>query len=83
LQPGQDATCCTFEVPDLEAAITSIGKEGSVRSEPGWAVLHDPDGRNVLLLYSGPKMSGILVRPGHPTPINPSPPTKGLEETCR
>jgi hypothetical protein len=38
---------------DLEAASTAIGKDRVVRSEHGWAVIHDPEGHNVLLLQAG------------------------------
>jgi hypothetical protein len=39
-----------FEVPSLKSAITAIGQEKIVHSEPAWAVLHDPEGYNVILL---------------------------------
>lgn len=39
-----------FEVPDLAAAIKAIGKNRIVQSEAKWAVLHDPEGHNILLL---------------------------------
>jgi len=39
-----------FEVPDITAAIAALGRERVVKSEPTWAVLHDPEGHNVLLL---------------------------------
>jgi len=38
-----------FEVANLEAAIRAIGKENLAHSERTWAVLHDPEGHNVLL----------------------------------
>ena len=48
--PSKDKAVLFFEVPDLESALTAIGREKLVRSEPTWAVLHDPEGHNVLLL---------------------------------
>lgn len=54
--PSADKAVVFLEVPDLERAVTSIGRERFVRYEPGmhgagsWAVLHDPEGHNVVLL---------------------------------
>lgn len=48
--PSKDKAVLFFEVPNLEAAIRAIGKENLVHSERSWAVLHDPEGHNVLLL---------------------------------
>lgn len=48
--PSKDKAVLFFEVPDLEAAIRAIGKEKLVHAELSWAVLHDPEGHNVLLL---------------------------------
>jgi hypothetical protein len=39
-----------FEVPSLKSSMAAIGQEKIVHSEPTWAVLHDPEGHNVLLL---------------------------------
>jgi predicted enzyme related to lactoylglutathione lyase len=39
-----------FEIPDLGAAITIIGEEAFVQRESTWAVLHDSEGHNILLL---------------------------------
>ena len=39
-----------FEVDDLRSAITAIGTEKIVHSENAWAVLHDSEGHNLLLL---------------------------------
>ena len=47
--------CFSFEVPDPPAAVTAIGQHCSARSQPRWAVLHDPEGHNILLLPAGPK----------------------------
>ncbi|HKV94459.1 MAG TPA: VOC family protein [Candidatus Angelobacter sp.] len=48
--PSQDKAVLFFEVPDLEAAIRQIGEALFVHREPKWAVLHDPEGHNILLL---------------------------------
>ena len=48
--PSQDKAVLFLEVPDLAAAIAAIGPERVVLSEPAWAVLHDPEGHNILLL---------------------------------
>jgi len=48
--PSRDKAVLFFEVGDLEAARVAIGRERFVRNEAGWAVLHDPEGHNVLLM---------------------------------
>jgi len=48
--PSRDKAVLFFEVPDLQAAVSTIGKNLIVQSAPGWAVLHDPEGHNILLL---------------------------------
>jgi len=48
--PSSDRAVLFFEVPDLKSAIAAIGEDRLVRSEPSWAVLHDPEGHNILLL---------------------------------
>ena len=48
--PSQDKAVLFFQVPDLSAAIGAFGQERIVQSEPGWAVLHDPEGHNIPLL---------------------------------
>lgn len=50
--PSADKAVVFFEVPQLESAIAAIGKEQLVHCEPRWAVLHDPEGHNVILLDS-------------------------------
>ena len=50
--PSKDKAVLFFEVADLEAAIAAIGKDQLVKVEKSWAVLHDPEGHNVLLLES-------------------------------
>ena len=51
--PSTDKAVLFFEVPDLQAAIAAIGEDQLVRSEGQWAVLHDPEGHNILLLQAG------------------------------
>lgn len=48
--PSRDKAVLFFEVADLESAREAIGREHFVRNEEGWAVLHDPEGHNVLLI---------------------------------
>ena len=54
--PSQDKAVIFLEVPSLRAAVEAIGKERIVRfsedANTPWAVLHDPEGHNVLLLQS-------------------------------
>jgi len=50
--PSSDKAVVFFEVPDLEAAIDAIGRDRFVRIEAQWAVLHDREGHNILLLQS-------------------------------
>jgi hypothetical protein len=46
---------------DLPAAITAIGQHQFVWVGRDWAVLHDPEGHNVLLLQAGsPERSANL-----------------------
>ena len=51
--PSSDKAVIFFEVSDLAAAIGAIGRDRFVRIEAQWAVLHDPEGHNVLLLQAG------------------------------
>jgi predicted enzyme related to lactoylglutathione lyase len=48
--PSKDKAVLFFEVPDLKSRIDAIGREKFVQCEPAWAILHDPEGHNVLLL---------------------------------
>jgi predicted enzyme related to lactoylglutathione lyase len=54
--PSQDKAVLFFEVEDLVAALESLGPERIVQSgrsqtgPPTWAVIHDPEGHNILLL---------------------------------
>jgi len=48
--PSQDKAVLFFEVADLAGTIARIGKQRFVQIETNWAVMHDPEGHNVLLL---------------------------------
>jgi predicted enzyme related to lactoylglutathione lyase len=52
--PSADKAVLFFEVEDLQLCLGDIGWENVVRHEPDtsppWAILHDPEGHNVLLL---------------------------------
>ena len=48
--PSRDKAVLFFEVPDLKAALSAIGKDRIIQSEAKWAVMHDPEGHNILLL---------------------------------
>jgi predicted enzyme related to lactoylglutathione lyase len=55
--PSLDKAVLFFEVPDLAATIESLGRDRILRYEPAaksgrasWAVLHDTEGHNILLL---------------------------------
>jgi predicted enzyme related to lactoylglutathione lyase len=57
--PSQDKAVLFLEVPDLQSTIDAIGKERFVEIAPkdkdghiSWAVLHDPEGHNVLVLQA-------------------------------
>ncbi|MCA1585016.1 MAG: VOC family protein [Acidobacteria bacterium] len=50
--PSRDKAVLFFQVPDLQAAIAAIGRDRFVQVESQWAVLHDPEGHNVLLLQA-------------------------------
>jgi hypothetical protein len=47
---SNDKAVLFFEITDLKAAIAGIPRDRLVRSEETWAVLHDPEGHNVLLM---------------------------------
>lgn len=54
--PSQDKAVVFLEVPDLPAAVARLG-DRILRFErggpgPAWAVLHDPEGHNILLIQS-------------------------------
>lgn len=50
--PSRDKAVLFFEVADLDATIEAIGRDRFVEVTAGWAVLHDPEGHNVLLVQS-------------------------------
>jgi catechol 2,3-dioxygenase-like lactoylglutathione lyase family enzyme len=47
---SKDKAVLFFEVPNLRSAIAAIGQDRLLQSELSWAVLHDPEGHNILLL---------------------------------
>ncbi len=48
--PFADKAVLFFEVSDLASSVAAIGRERFVQVKATWAVLHDPEGHNVLLL---------------------------------
>src|SRR5690348_14107830 len=57
--PSHDKAVVFIEVQDIEAMIEKIGHERVLHVErradskgPAWAVLHDPEGHNILLLQA-------------------------------
>jgi predicted enzyme related to lactoylglutathione lyase len=50
--PSKDKAVLFFEVPSIESAIAAIGQDRVVHTEQAWAVLHDPEGHNILLLQA-------------------------------
>ena len=54
--PSADKAVLFLEVPDLARALEGIGSERVVRAEltaaSAWAVVHDPEGHNILLLQA-------------------------------
>lgn len=57
--PSKDKAVIFIEVSDIKAAIQKIGEEHIIKHEltgsNPWAVLHDPEGYNVLLLQAATK----------------------------
>ena len=51
--PSDDKAVLFFQVDDLAATVAAIGRELFVQVQPAWAVLHNPEGHNVLLLAKG------------------------------
>ncbi|SPF35319.1 hypothetical protein SBA4_1630007 [Candidatus Sulfopaludibacter sp. SbA4] len=52
--PSRDKAVLFVEVPDLEAMVEKLGEKRIVHWErPRWAVFHDPEGHNVLLMQAG------------------------------
>jgi predicted enzyme related to lactoylglutathione lyase len=50
--PSRDKAVLFFEVADLQAAIAVAGPDSIVQRENTWAVMHDPEGHNVVLLQT-------------------------------
>ena len=50
--PSRDKAVLFFETRDISEAVLAIGKERLLQSENEWAVLHDPEGHNIVLLQS-------------------------------
>lgn len=48
--PSKDKAVLFFEVANLRSALATVGTDKAVHSQATWAVLHDPEGHNVLLL---------------------------------
>lgn len=55
--PSRDKAVLFFEVPDLTDAVNAVGRERILQmaprsdvGRPAWAVLHDPEGHNIVLL---------------------------------
>src|SRR5579864_7443489 len=48
--PSLDKAVLFFEVPDMKSAIAAIGEKQLVQSESTWAILHDSEGHNIILL---------------------------------
>ncbi len=65
--PSKDKAVIFIEVPDLRAAVERIGKEHIIKYEfthsPPWAVTHDPEGHNVLLLQASHSLSQQYIYP--------------------
>jgi hypothetical protein len=55
--PSKDKAVLFFSVRDVKSAVAAIGPEKFVHVEPAWAVLHNPEGHNVLLLQSASQCS--------------------------
>lgn len=50
--PSKDKAVLFFETADLKSAVEAVGQDRFVHAEATWAVLHDPEGHNVLLIQS-------------------------------
>jgi predicted enzyme related to lactoylglutathione lyase len=63
--PSRDKAVIFLEVPNVQAAVEAIGRERFVHVDRGdestqspWAILHDTEGHNVLLLETRPGSQG-------------------------
>jgi hypothetical protein len=61
--PSRDKAVVFLEVPNLADAVRCIGEEKILEMKPhgeghrrAWAVLHDPEGYNVVLLEARPSI---------------------------
>ena len=50
--PSKDKAVLFFETRHLSETVLAVGKENLVHSESNWAVLHDPEGHNIVPLQS-------------------------------
>jgi predicted enzyme related to lactoylglutathione lyase len=48
--PSEDKAVLFFEVPDLKSTVAAVGQDSLIQSEATWAVLHDPEGHNIIVL---------------------------------
>jgi catechol 2,3-dioxygenase-like lactoylglutathione lyase family enzyme len=57
--PSADKAVVFFEVRDVRQTVQDVGPSHVVRYDPdaasAWAVLHDPEGHNILLIQAGPR----------------------------
>ena len=62
--PSRDKAVVFLEVADLGSFVASVGSERIVRVEfgvtPPWAVLHDPEGHNVVCIEAASESRGEL-----------------------
>jgi hypothetical protein len=65
LLASEDKAVLFFEVPDLRLAIAAIGQDRLVQSEGTWAVLHDPEDHNILLLQRSNRVCPAAIRVNH------------------
>jgi predicted enzyme related to lactoylglutathione lyase len=65
--PSADKAVLFLEVPSLSHALERIGSSRVIKrgsdSRGKWAVLHDPEGHNVLLIEAAPSQSGLARNP--------------------
>lgn len=51
--PSRDKAVLFFEVDNVAAMVAELGSERFLQVEATWAVMHDTEGHNVLLLQKG------------------------------
>ncbi len=56
--PSRDKAVLFFEVEDVAATVTELGHERFLQIQPTWAVMHDPEGHNILLLQKSRQRQG-------------------------